>query len=56
VVKAQILVREGKIVEVTILSGPSVFHAAVKAAMLQYTCATDGDEVIATQDFNFRLE
>jgi protein TonB len=56
VVKAQILVREGKIVEVTILSGPSVFHAAVKAAIMQYTCVTEGDEVIATQVFNFKLE
>jgi protein TonB len=43
-------------VEVTILSGPSVFHAAVKAAIMQYTCVTEGDEVIATQVFNFKLE
>ncbi len=56
VVKAQIHVRGGTIVDVTILSGPPVFHAAVKAAMMQYTCVTDGGEIIATQEFNFRIE
>lgn len=56
VVKAQIHVKGGTIVDVTILSGPRVFHAAVKAAMLQYTCVTDGGEVIATQEFNFKVE
>ena len=56
VVTAQIHVKGGRIVDVTILSGPAVFHAAVKAAMMQYTCVTDGDEVIATQVFNFKVE
>ncbi len=56
VVKAQIHIRGGTILDVTILSGPRVFHAAVKEAMMQYTCVTDGGEVIATQEFNFKLE
>lgn len=56
VVKAQIHVKGGIIQDVTILSGPRVFHAAVKAAMMQYTCVTDGGDVIATQEFNFKLE
>lgn len=56
VVKAQIHIKGGTIVDVTILSGPRVFHAAVKAAMMQYTCVTDVDDVIATQEFNFRFE
>jgi protein TonB len=56
VVKAQIHIKGNTIVDVTILSGPRVFHAAVKAAMMQYTCVTDGGEVIATQEFNFRVE
>ena len=56
VVKAQIHVKGGKVVDVTILSGPGVFHAAVKAAMMQYSCVADGDEVIATQVFNFKVE
>lgn len=56
VVKAQIHVKDGTILDVTILSGSRVFHAAVKAAMLQYRCVADGGEVTATQEFNFRLE
>jgi protein TonB len=56
VVKAQIHVKDGTILDVTILSGPRVFHAAVKAAMLQYRCVPDGGEVTATQEFSFRLE
>ncbi|MCF8160072.1 MAG: energy transducer TonB [Polaromonas sp.] len=56
VVKAQIHIKGGTILDVTILSGPRVFHAAVKEAMMQYTCVTDGGEVIATQEFNFKLE
>lgn len=56
VVKAQIHVKDGTILDVTILSGPRVFHAAVKAAMLQYRCVPDGGEVTATQEFTFRLE
>ena len=56
VVKAQITIKGGVIQDVTILSGPRVFHAAVKAAVLQYKCISDGGEVIATQEFNFKLE
>lgn len=56
VVKAQIHVKGGVIQDVTILSGHRVFHSAVKAAMMQYNCVTDGGDVIATQEFNFKLE
>jgi len=56
VVKAQIHIKGDTIVDVTILSGPRVFHAAVKAAMLQYNCVTDGGDVLATQEFNFKFE
>lgn len=56
VVKAQIHVKNGSIVDVTILSGPRVFHAAVRTAMMQYTCVSDSGEVIATQEFNFKIE
>jgi protein TonB len=55
-VKAQIHIKNGTIVEVTILSGPRVFHAAVKAAMMQYKCVSDEGDVLATQEFNFKLE
>lgn len=56
VVKAQALVRNGAVQEVTILSGPRVFHNAVKTAMMQYRCASDATEVIATQEFVFKIE
>ena len=56
VVKAQIHIKGGVITEVTILSGPRVFHAAVKAAMMQYKCVSDDSDVIATQEFNFKVE
>ncbi len=57
VVKAQIRIKGGVIQDVTIVSGPRVFHAAVRAAMMQYKCISDaGGEVVATQEFNFKLE
>ncbi len=56
VVKAQALVKDGVVKEVTILSGPRIFHAAVKAAMLQYKCTADSTEILATQEFVFKIE
>jgi protein TonB len=56
VVKAQALIKEGAVKEVTILSGPRVFHAAVKAAMMQYKCTADGTEILAIQEFVFKIE
>ena len=56
VVRAQALVKDGAVKEVTILSGPRVFHAAVKAAMMQYKCTADVTEILATQEFVFKME
>jgi protein TonB len=56
VVKAQILVKDGVVKEVSILSGPTVFHHAVRVAMLDYKCVHSGGEVVATQEFNFKIE
>jgi len=56
VVKVQIHIKGGNLVEVSILCGPRVFHAAVKAAMMQYKCVTDAGDVIAAQEFNFKVE
>jgi protein TonB len=58
VVKAQIVLKGGAVQEVSILSGPRVFHAAVKAAIMQYKCVADavGTEVTVTQEFNFKLD
>jgi len=57
VVRAQALIANGQVKSVEILSGPRVFHAAVRQAMMQYKCTNDGSgDVIATQEFNFKVE
>jgi protein TonB len=58
VVKAQITLKNGAMQDVTILSGPRVFHASVKAAIMQYKCVSDnsGAESVATQEFNFKID
>jgi periplasmic protein TonB len=56
VVRAQALISGGVVKDVTILSGPRVFHAAVRAAMMQYKCTASGGDVLATQEFNFKIE
>jgi protein TonB len=56
VVKAQVVIRNGVVQDVTILSGPRVFHAAVRDAMLQYKCVSGPDEVTATQEFVFKID
>ena len=56
VVKAQIHIKNGVILDVTVLSGPRVFHTAVKAAMMQYKCVTNESDVIAVQEFKFKVE
>jgi protein TonB len=53
---ARALIRDGAVREVTILSGPRVFHSAVRDAMMQYKCITDSGEVSATQEFGFKVD
>ena len=53
VVEARALIKDGAVRDVTILSGPPIFHEAVKAAMMQYKCAVDSAEIRATQEFVF---
>jgi protein TonB len=55
-VQAQAVVLDGHIKDVRILSGPRVFHEAVKAAMQQYKCSVHPSPVVAMQSFNFRFE
>lgn len=56
VVRAQAVIRDGAVREVKILSGPSVFHSAVRRAMLQYECTPAPIEIVVAQDFNFKFE
>ena len=53
VIRAQAVIRDGVVKEVTILSGPKVFHQAVRSAMLQYRCVSGDSEIVATQQFVF---
>ena len=55
VVRATATIKGGAVTNVTNLSGPKVFYAAVKAAMLQYRCEATAGEVTAVQEFNFQL-
>lgn len=56
VVKAEATIKGGVVTEVSILSGPRVFHAAVRAAMMQYKCVSGADETKAIQEFAFKVE
>ncbi|WP_275698164.1 energy transducer TonB [Ramlibacter paludis] len=53
-VKAQITLKDGAITDVTILSGPRVFHSVVRETIMQYKCQSQGDG-IAIQEFNFKF-
>jgi periplasmic protein TonB len=56
VVKAQALIHDGVVKEVNILSGPRVYHNAVRDAMLQYKCISGPGDVLATQEFVFKID
>jgi len=55
VVRAQMKIVNGSVTEVKILSGPQVFHEAVAHAIRQYRCQSTSNEIIATEEFTFRL-
>lgn len=54
-VKAQVRIADGAVRDVVFLAGPRIFYAAIRAAMLQYKCTRDSADVVATQDFSFRV-
>lgn len=56
VVRAEITIRDGVVRDVNVVSGPRVFHAAVRNAVMQYKCQAGSGEVKATQEFVFKLE
>jgi len=56
VIKAQVTIQDGIVRAVVILSGPRIFHEAVRSAMLRYKCNSGHTEVVATQDFNFSFQ
>src|SRR4051812_26153177 len=56
IVKAQATIRNGRVVDVQILSGPRVYHNAVRQAMMQYQCVSGAGDILATQEFGFKIE
>ena len=56
VVRAEITISNGVVKEVNVTSGPRVFHAAVRNAIMQYKCQAGAGDVKATQEFVFKLE
>ena len=56
VVKAEATIKDGVVIDVSILSGPRVFHAAVRNAMMQYKCVSGAGETKAIQEFAFKVE
>jgi protein TonB len=56
VVRAQIKVANGVVTEVTVVSGPQVFHDVVTNAVKQYKCISGPEEVVATQEFVFKVD
>lgn len=56
-VTAQAVVRDGRVHDVKILSGPEVFHDAVRRAMRQYRCDDHGTQpVTVIQQFRFSVQ
>ncbi|MDE2153372.1 MAG: hypothetical protein KGJ85_13685, partial [Betaproteobacteria bacterium] len=55
-VVAQARVVHGRVSSVAIVSGPEIFHRAVRQAMLRYRCEDlGGRAVTVTQEFRFQL-
>ena len=57
-VRARATIKGNKVVNVDIVSSQprGIFDAAVRTAMMQYTCQTSGDqEVFAEQQFDFKI-
>ena len=55
-VVAEAKISGGKVVDVTILSGPEVFREAVVTAMKKYKCVEKQEEVVSEQSFTFLIE
>ena len=54
-VKAEALIVNGRVRDVTIYSGPTIYHDAVRKAMMKYQCSGVG-AIAGTQEFNFKLD
>ena len=55
-VRVQVLFTNGEPNQVTILSGPSVFHDAVREHLMGYVCTGLTKPINGTQEFKFTVE
>ena len=55
-VRAELKIVDGAVRDVAIVSGPRVFHDEVTKAVVQYKCLPINYEVVATQEFHFKLD
>ena len=55
-VRAELRIVDGVVRDVAIVSGPRIFHEEVIKAATQYKCLPINYEVIATQEFVFKLD
>jgi protein TonB len=58
-VRARLTIKGGRVINVDILSSTpkGLFDSAVRSAVMQYGCQTDGDQtVVAEQTFSFTAE
>lgn len=56
-VRAEVRIRGARVVDVQIVSGPKIFHRAVRAALAKYQCQTGGaEDILASQEFEFKVE
>jgi protein TonB len=54
-VTARIKIADGRVREVQIVSPPSIFDDSVVSAISQYDCSPVQQEVIAVQEFDFKV-
>ncbi|WP_198970309.1 energy transducer TonB [Xylophilus sp. ASV27] len=56
VVVVEVRIKGNHVTDVRFVSGPRVYQAAVRAAVMRYECQTTGDaEILATQEFIFKF-
>lgn len=55
-VKVQLTIAGGVVKDVVFLSGPRVFYPNIRSAVMQYKCLASAGEVVATQEFVFKIE
>jgi protein TonB len=56
VVNVTVVVKDGVVAEILQMTGPRVYHNAVKDALAKYRCAASSMPIIASQTFNFQVD